>query len=146
MFWLFRRLFSMLPLVKTMLVGENTDLIVLLRYHVSLDFYDLFFCPEPKKNTKILCLEHQSHKRKLGQDICNNILFIHAILGCDTTSSLYGIGKGMSLSKFNATSMFHEQAKVFHSNSAPIHDVIDAEEKALVLVYDGMLTDTLDSL
>ena len=42
--------------------------------------------------------------------------------------------------------MFREQAKVFHSNSASTHDVIDAGERALVLVYNGMLTDTLDSL
>ena len=78
--------------------------------------------------------------------ICNNILFIHTILGCDPTSRLYRIGKGTSLSKFKASSMFHEQAKVFHSDSAPTHDVIDAGEKALVLVYNGMLTDALDSL
>ena len=34
---------------------------------------------------------------KLGQDIYNNILFINAILECDTTPRLYGIGKGTSL-------------------------------------------------
>ena len=36
-------------------------------------------------------------KEKLGQDVCNKIFFIHAILGCDTTSRLHGIGKGTSL-------------------------------------------------
>lgn len=46
----------------TVLVGENTDLIVLLCYHASLDFHDLFFRPEPKKkHKKALHLEHQSH-------------------------------------------------------------------------------------
>ena len=33
---------------KTVLVGEDTDLIVLLCYHSSLDSHDLFFHPEPK--------------------------------------------------------------------------------------------------
>ena len=42
--------------------------------------------------------------------------------------------------------MFREQAKVFHSDLARMHDVIDAGGKALVLVYNGMLIDTLDSL
>ena len=37
---------------KTVLVGEDTDLIVLLCYHASLDSHDLFFHPEPKKCTK----------------------------------------------------------------------------------------------
>ena len=31
---------------------------------------------------------------ELGEGICDNILFLHAILGCDTTSRLYEIGKG----------------------------------------------------
>ena len=37
---------------KTVLVGEDTDLIVLLCHHASLDSHDLFFRPESKKNTK----------------------------------------------------------------------------------------------
>ena len=37
---------------STVLVGDDTDLIVLLCYHASLGFHDLFFCPKPKKNTK----------------------------------------------------------------------------------------------
>jgi len=81
------------------------------------------------------------------KDICSNILFIYAVLGCDTTTShLYGIGKGTSLSKFKGSSLFREQAKVFHSDLASAHDVIDAGEKALVLIYNGTMTDTLDSL
>ena len=131
----------------TVLVGEDTDLVVLLCYHASLDSHDLFFSPEPKKNTKKLCIWNiRAIKEKLSQRICNFILFIHAILGCDTTSRLYGIGKGTSLRKFRASSLFHEQAKVFHSDSASTHDVIDAGEKALILIYSGNVNDTLDSL
>ena len=85
-------------------------------------------------------------KQILGPDLCNHILFIHALLGCDITSRLYGIGKGISLRKFKASSTFREQAKVFDTNSASLHDVVDAGEKALIIVYNGKLTDTLDSL
>ena len=130
-----------------MLVGEDTDLIVLLCYHANLDFHDIFFCSEPKKNLeKFHVWNIRATKEKLGQDICSNILFIHAILGCDTTSCLYGIGKGAAISKFKTSSMLREQANVFHSDSASTHDVIDAGEKVLVLIYNGMMTDTLDSL
>ena len=132
---------------NTVLVGDDTDLIVLLCYHAKLESHDLFFRPEPKKNTKKLRIWNiKATKEKLGQDICSNILFIHAFLGCDTTSRLYGIGKGISLSKCKASSMFREQAKVFNSDSASTCDVVDAGEKALILVYNGKLTDTLDSL
>ena len=37
---------------KTMLVGEDIDLIVLLCYHASLDSHDLFFCPKSKEKRK----------------------------------------------------------------------------------------------
>ncbi len=79
----------------------------------------------------------------IGPDICNHILFIHALLGCDTTSRLYGIGKGSSLKKFTASHQFREQAKVFNTHSASMQDV---GEKALVIIYNGKLTDTLDSI
>ena len=82
----------------------------------------------------------------LGPDICSHIFFIHALLGCDTTSRLYGIGKGAPLKRFRASHIFCEQAKVFDTHSASIHDVVDAGEKALVIIYNGKSTDTLDSL
>ena len=47
------------------LVGEDTDLIILLCYHANLDSHDIFFHSEPKKkHEKISFLECQSHKIK----------------------------------------------------------------------------------
>jgi len=49
----------------TILVSDDTDLMVLLCYHASLDSHDIFFCPEPQKNTiKASLLEYQSHEKK----------------------------------------------------------------------------------
>ena len=133
--------------INTVLVGDDTDHTVVLCYHTSLESHDLFFRPEPKKDTKKPRIWNiKATKQILGPDVCNHILFIHALLGCDTTSRLYGIGKGISLRKFKASSTFREQAKVFDTNSASMHDVVDAGEKALIIVYNGKLTDTLDSL
>ena len=66
-------------------------------------------------------------KEKQGQDVCNNIFFIHAILGCDTTSRLHGVGKGTFLKKFCESHHFRNQAKVFNNASA-------SEKKLLKLV------------
>ena len=38
--------------MDTTLVGENTDLLILLCYHASLDSRNIFFRPESKKITK----------------------------------------------------------------------------------------------
>ena len=39
-------------LMDTALVGEDTDLLILLCYHASLDSHNIFFRPEPKKTAK----------------------------------------------------------------------------------------------
>jgi hypothetical protein len=54
---------------------------------------------------------------------------MYAILGCDTTSDLYGIGKEAALKKFV---IFLDQDKAFDAASASIADVVAARENALV--------------
>ena len=120
---------------------------VLRCYHASLESHDLFCCPEPKKNTKQPCTCNiKAVKQRLGPDMCQHILFLHAVLGCDTTSRLHGIGKGASLKNYQTNNSFREQAIVLHSRSASTHDVTRAGERALVIIYNGRSTDTLDSL
>ncbi len=86
--------------VNTVLVGEDTDLLVLLLHHADKDGKELYFRPEPKENAKNVRLWNiKTSKEKLGSCICSKLLFVHAITGCDTTSRLYGIGKTTSLSK-----------------------------------------------
>ena len=78
--------------MDNVLVGDDTELLILLCYHAEWDVLDLFFQPEPKANsTKRRSWNIKSVKEKLGQEICRHILFIHAISGCDRTSRLYGI-------------------------------------------------------
>ena len=61
---------------------------------------ELFFQPEPWANSTKRCVwDMKFLKEKLGQDMRNNTVSIHAILGCDTISGLHRIGKGTSLKK-----------------------------------------------
>lgn len=130
---------------NTVLVGDDTDLLVLLCYYASLEAHDLFFCPEPKKNIKKPCIWNiKATNKMLGTDIRNHILFLHAVLGCDTTSRLHGIRKGASLKKFKENNSFREQAKVSDTYPASVCDVAFAGEKALVITYNGKSTDILD--
>ena len=67
---------------NTVLDGDDTYLLVLLCYHANLESHDLFFCPEPKKNTKQPRIWNiKAIKQRLGPDICQHILFLHAVLG-----------------------------------------------------------------
>src|SRR6218665_737893 len=77
---------------STTLIGEDTDLLVLLLYHAASDCKDLYFRSDKDKvkpyvyNIKVL-------KKLLGDDVCSDLLFAHAFSGCDSTSGIYGIGK-----------------------------------------------------
>ena len=78
----------------TVLVGDDTDLLVLLCYYACLELQNIFFKQESKKATmKPSVWNITAVKEKLCFEICNNILFLHVILGCDTTSQLHEIGK-----------------------------------------------------
>ena len=63
-------------------------------YHASKDGYDLYFTPGPKANKKGARIWHTKKvKEQLSKEVCKNLLFLHAITGCDTKSRLHGVGK-----------------------------------------------------
>ena len=71
---------------NTVLVGDDTDLLVLLCFCTRSDSFDLYFKPEPKANSRRRVWNVKKVKEQLGDDVCHDLLFLHAILGCDTTS------------------------------------------------------------
>ena len=75
-------------------------------------------------------------KDQLGEEVCRDLLFLHAITGCDTTSRLYGVGKATALKKLDNVLHFKEQANVFSCHST-VSDVVNAGEKALVSLFRG---------
>ena len=56
--------------------------------------------------------------------MCDIILFVHALLGCDTTSRIYGIGKPMALKMAATNIYFQQQATVFNCDIATKTDII----------------------
>ena len=77
----------------TVLVGEDTDLLILLLFHVKSDMKDVFF-----SSTRASATRRWEIKRTQscpGPNVCKNILFAHAFGGCDTTSRPFGVGKSL---------------------------------------------------
>ena len=85
----------------TVLIGEDTDLLVLLLYHAKMDAKELFFRPEPRQQDMTVrkLWDMKKTKTVLGRNVTSSILFVHALLGCDTTSRVHGIGKDIALKK-----------------------------------------------
>ena len=124
---------------ETVLVGDDTDLLVLLIYHAKNVRHNVFFRPETRRASQKgnRCWNIPAMRALLGSVVTNNIMFLHAILGCDTTSGVYGLGKKLSISKIKSDSQFQDQAKVFMSQGANKDDIISAGETALVFLYNG---------
>ena len=69
-----------------------------------------------------------------------------AILGCNTTSRVYGPGKALSLKRITSSSFFRDKARQFSKQDATIYEVVDAGDAALVCLYNGKDGDNLDDL
>lgn len=78
----------------TIIMGEDTDLLILLLYYYECGSMQLIFRPNhDKKTVKSKIWDISKTTCVLGQEPCNVIPLIHAISGCNTTSELYGVGK-----------------------------------------------------
>ena len=131
----------------TVLIGDDTYLLVLLLNHAEMDAHEVFLKSEPNKfaqQNKTWCIKQS--KQFLGPDVCDTILFIHAILGCDVTSRLFGLGKGLAVKRIKSDFQFCQQAKVLNQIGQEKEDIIVAGERALVSLYGGAKEERLDVL
>lgn len=95
------------------------------------------------KNKKIWNI--QQTKCFLGEDICHLLPFLHSLTGCDSTSRLFGIGKGITLKRLNQE-YFKAQGQLFMNTTSSKSEVIKAGEEAVICVYGGLLLEGLDIL
>ena len=97
-----------------------------------MDAHEAFLKSEPNKSAqqnKIWCIRQS--KQILGPDVCDHILVIHAILGCDVTSHLFGLGKCLTVKRIKSDFQFCQQDKVFNQIGQAKEDIIVAGERAL---------------
>ena len=125
-------------------ISENNDLLVLLCPHAKPGSPGLHFRSE-KINANYPVWNILLLKKKLGEETCHVLPFIHAIFGCDTTSRLFGIGKSSVIKKATNDKSFLNHAQTFCSiqNKATFQT---ARENALVCLYGERHCDTLNSV
>ncbi len=113
---------------ETTLVGDDMDLLVLLCFHVREDSCQVFFKPEIMSGTKKSprCWNIKYVQRVLGRAVCNDMLFAHAILGCDTTTRVFSIGKGLALKHIRSDNHFIMQAEIIFQENATLADISSA--------------------
>ena len=115
----------------TEVIGEDTDIFQLLVSLIKPCSKSLYMITE-KKNAKRSILDINEIRRNLGDECAKSLPVIHAISGCDTTSKLYGIGKGSVMGKCN---LIKNEVAPFLSETATHEEIEAAGRKILSLMY-----------
>ena len=94
-----------------------------------MDGHVVFFRPEPKATAKKMRIWNiKRSKETLGMHICAKLPFVHAILGCDSTSRLYNIGKPLALKKLQSSRVFTTIAATFMQEDSSNEDIVQSGE------------------
>ena len=91
----------------------------MLIHHAETNGHDFYFKSETKIQSKMgqRTRNFRNTKQALGDSICKYLLFVHAMLGLDTTSRVQGIGKGSILKKVS-NQLFCDVADTFLQESS----------------------------
>ena len=132
---------------EIVVVGEDTDLLVLLIYHSKESSKTIYMKSDVKvKSLKLRKVWNISKtKQVIGCQIKNVLPFLHAFTGCDSTSRINGVGKGTILKKVLTSDALHRCGKIFMEESS--REAVDsAGECAFVAVFGGEDREKLDHL
>jgi len=129
-------------------VADDTDVLVLLVYHFKPEMADIFMMSEMTRvrSARISVIPVRAVCTAIGTKAVQQILVVHALSGCDTTSALYGIGKPSAFKKIVDFQDGLALSEIVGSETASIADVSQAGLRLLTMLYSGKQSDTLNHL
>ena len=120
-----------------MVIGEDSDLIILLIHFVNKKRYRVIFF-YVKQKYQIAC-------EQLGQYLPDGILAIYALLDCNTTSRVF-IGKGVALAKFQKDELFNQDKLLFLEKDILKAEIEEVRERVQVSLYSLKANNSLDQI
>ena len=132
----------------TTLVGEDTDLLILLLHYSRTDKEVIYFRSDANKQLKERKVYNINLlKETLGTDLCNELLFVHAYSGCDSTSRIFGIGKESAFQKLvKSDPVMKSCASAIIPQNKSQEDISYLGKNLMVDIFGGKSNDTLSSL
>ena len=126
-------------------IGEDTDLLVLLLYHAQKSEFNLYIRSDKEKkkasNKVSRTFNISACQELIGRDICSNIIFLHAFTGCDSTSKFFKITKSAVFEKLISNQdflcRFSKYAESFSKDGQPPDIIETAGISTMILLYDG---------
>lgn len=134
-------------------LAEDTDVLVLLLHHRKPTMRPIYFVSEAKKGRggKLVggkCLNVGDVQERIGVEACDRMLVVHALGGCDSTSAIFGLGKGTIHSRIQAdkTGLLHTSCMALLRSNATDAEVVRAGTNLLISLYGGKVGDRLADL
>ena len=132
---------------NVVVIGEDTDLLILLLHYCDETNKEVFLTTEQKVNVNEKKLWDIRHvKRTLGQNIMRCILPIHDFLGCDTTSRVHSLGKGEALKRYIINEKFQRNMSLFNDETASYDTIASAGEELFCILYGAKCDEKLNKL
>ena len=130
---------------STTLVGEDTNLLPLLLYYAEASKCTELYFRLDKVKTNVYNIK--VFKKILGEAVCDDLLFIHAFIGCDSTSRVFGIGKKSGFQRIiEKEQKMKDSSKVFCSPKQS-QDVVETSGcRAMVAMFNANQNDSLESI
>lgn len=132
----------------TTLVGEDTDLLILLLHYTLPASKNIYFRSDRSKGDGSVKVYHINRiKEVLGNEICSHLLFIHALTGCDSTSRIFGVGKKTAFLKFaKGDAVLRSCASSFITQNQTTDIIDDLGCQVMAVLFGGKSNDSLAEL
>src|SRR6218665_2310349 len=83
----------------------------------------------------------------IGDDMCSQLLCIHAITGCDTTYRIFGVGKRSAFHKLlKGDTILRNSANAFTVPQQPTEVIDDLGCLVMAVLFGGKSTDSLTKM
>ena len=137
---------SMTSFKTTTLIGEDTDLFVLL-LHCTFNNNAKKIYFHSDKGIPTVVYDIKVIKQMLGDNICHSLLFLHAFTGCDTTSRILGLGKKSALHKMmKEDSVLQSYARVFFTPKPYPAVIVSTGCKSMIASFNAKPGDSIRDL
>ena len=115
---------------RAAVVSRDTDVLVILLARLTRGEV-ILVQPQPGKPAKLINI--QQVKTDLGPDLCDVLLPMHAMTGCDTTSAPFQKGKKKPLMLAKHSIEFRSHLAIFNNKQSDKVSIAEAGEKLMIL-------------
>lgn len=122
------------------IVGEDIDLLVLLTAFAPNSNTIYFLKPGKGQSSSTL---YSPFNFKYSSIVKSNILFLHALSGCDSTSAIFRQGKMKFVKFLEKYSHLQQVANVFNNQHATPDEVSAAGQKFIAILYNAQYDETI---